>query len=162
MLSIFQDLNNDITQIMFLAIKIHYVRTCIAWFLRVQNLNMRLVLNLNPEGSGRQGRDIRDKWRNMTHSESFNHPDIRGTFQNEWHLFFFCILVTLTLQNFAHVLWIVSLVCRKSFEWIQRVLYMFSLHNDELDRNSVLRLWGSIIRSLTIENNSRAEINCSL
>ncbi len=53
------------------------------------------------------------------------------------HLFFSRILVTL-----MWLLRIVTLVCTKSFEWIQRVLYVFGLCNDELERNFTLWLRG--------------------
>ncbi len=69
------------------------------------------------------------------------------------------ILVTLTRQNFAHLLRIVTPVCTKSFERIQRVLHVFGLRNDELEKTlkpdcEVRR----VVHFFTIENNSRVAL----
>ncbi len=81
---------------------------------------------------------------------------IRGHSRSNNAHFFSRILVTRTQQNFAHVLWIVIPVPTKSVKWTQRVLYSYN----ELERNSALQL-RSIVRFLTIENNSGAEIHHS-
>ncbi len=55
----------------------------------------------------------------------------------------------------------IILVCTKSFGWIQWVLHVFSLGNNELERNSTLKLHGvkCFVHFLTTENNSRAKIH---
>ncbi len=82
------------------------------------------------------------KIRNTSLKVKSKFKNMRGTPEVMTPIFFPCILVTLTWRNFARVLRIVTLVCIKSFEWIQRVLYVFSLCNGELERNSDLQLQG--------------------
>ncbi len=63
-------------------------------------------------------------------------------------------------QNFSHVLRIVTQACTKSFEWIKRVLYVFVLCNDELERNFTLHLRGANCNSffIILDNNFRVKI----
>ncbi len=68
-------------------------------------------------------------------------------------------------QNFAYVFTIVTSLRTKSFEWIQRVLYVFGSCNDELEGNSTLQSQdakGSLFLFLTAANNSGAAIHLHL
>ncbi len=56
--------------------------------------------------------------------------------------YFFLHLGNTDATKCAHVLRIVTPVRTKNFDWIQWVLYVFGLHNDEYERNFALWLLG--------------------